>query len=1114
MGRFAVPLILVLLASPLCAQDITASIVGTVTDQSGAAIPGANVTVTHLDTNVVVRKTQTDSDGGYVATLLPIGNYAIKVEMKGFKTFVRSGIELHINDRLTVPITLEVGDVSQEITVEAEATPVELQSPVVAGLVTGEEVRELSLNNRNFLQLIALVPGVTNSGTTDEVYIGTTNPHGTTNVIPFNISGGRNSASNFTVDGADNVDRGSNQTLLSFPNIDSIAEFKVVRGQYSADTGRAGAGQVSVVTRSGGKQLRGSLFEFFRHDKLSANDYFNNARNIARRPLRYHNFGYTISGPIPKLGTANRERHKTFFFWSHEFRRVSTFSTATSYLPTADLKNGIFSAPVCVEFAAGACVAMSNRITNINPVAAAYLKDIWSKLPDGDPVTYLHYSPRRSRYDFRQELIKIDHVLSRDWTIFIKHSRDTIPTEEPGGLFTNSPVPGVANTKTDSPGRTTVVRAVGTISQIMLNEFGVTYSYGAIVSRPTGLISYDKAPNVRPNLPFKSTLTRVPTLAVSGFSSLTGYGPYDDYNRNFNIYDNFTRIMGKTQLRLGFTFNYYQKTENAAGNNVGSFTIPNTPQFGSRPSGVTTYQQAWANFLLGYVSTFTQASLDLFPDMRQKQLEFYVQDDYRATRNLTVNIGVRVSNFWLPYDAKQMLTNFDYNRWDPAKAPQVNAAGNLVPNTGDPLNGIIVNGKDSPYGKKTANEDLWQFAPRVGFAWDPTGKKKTAIRSGYGITYDSTLVGIYEQNIFTNPPFQNSITLTNTRLDNPAAGVESISLAPKVLRTTPIPYMIPYTQQWSFDIQQQFGRRTFFTIGYYGSKATHLIGIVDINTVKPGLAVEAGLMTRGTPITSSTTPRLNAIRPYRGYAGMYSIQNWFNSNYHSLQSSVNRQLGRGSNIRAAYTWSKVLTDSPSDRSHAPQNFYDRKADYARATFDRTHVLTISYIYHLPFASKSKGWVRQAFQGWELSGIMSFSSGLPLRVTSSLGYDWGGLGTLGSSPAPLRTDMVSDPNKNAPHTIAKWFNTEAFVAPPASEVRPGNAPASFAIGPGFQKYDASLFKNFKVNERWRVQFRAEAFNLPNHANWLNPAVGVGGSTFGQITSAREPRKMQMALKVLF
>ncbi len=1092
-------------------QEVTGTINGAVLDASGSPIPGATITVTNIARGQVLATVSTAADGQFTAPLLPVGPYTVAAEAKGFKKVVQKDIDLHVGDKLGLRFDLPVGDVAEQVTVEATALAVQTESSTAEGLVSGGEVRELALNNRNYIQLISLMPGVTNNAATDEIYIGTTNPLGSTNTIPFSLNGGRTSANNYMVDGADNIDRGSNLTLLAYPSVDAIAEFKVLRGTYSAEYGRGAAGQINVVTRGGGKDFHGGGYEFFRNDKLAANDYFSNFRNIPRKPLRYNNFGYNIGGPVILPGY-NKDRNKTFFFFSQEYRRVITYSTFNALAPSDDLKKGVFSQPVCVDIGF-TCNATATQIAPAqwNPVAKQYFDGIWSKLPSGDPTNSFNlYTPLRSVYNARQEFVRIDHRFTDNLNVFVRYLKDTIPTEEPGGLFTGNPYPGLATTKTDSPGKGWVARGNWNIRPSLIADVGFSYSYGAIVSRILGLMDSTKT-SINVPLPFKSTLNRIPNVSISGLSGLSGYGPYDDFNRNYNTYVNLVKLAGRHTLKFGTSINYYSKTENASGNNAASFTFSNTP----RPTGTLSALQGWANFLLGNASAFSQASLDLTPYIRQRQLEGYVQDDFKWTRNFTVNIGVRYSLFRQPFDANGMLTNFDPSKYDPSKAPKVDpATGLLVLNTGDPLNGILTNNGSSPYGTKIAPESKGGWAPRIGFSWDPSGRGLWAIRSGYGISYDSMLVGVYEQNIFQNPPYVNSVTINNTRFENPAAGTTSISASPKVLRGTPNSSALPYTQQWSFDVQHQLTPKTMIDLGYFGSKSTHLIGIVDLNQIPVGAAVAAGIMNPSTPLTSATSTRLNAIRPYQGYNAINMIQPWFNSNYNSMQLSAQQRMAGNATIRLSYTWSRAMTDATSDRSNAPQYTYARNLDYARATFDRTHVATLSYIYPIPFGRGSNAVVRNLIGGWQLSGIATFMTGSPLRVTSGLGYDWGGIGIIGSSASSPRPDLVGDPQAGAPHTIAQWFNTAAFAAVPAGQVRPGNAAATTVIGPGTERFDTSLFKRFPIYERVNATFRFETFNTLNHTNYLGVSTSLGSTNFGQITSAREPRRVQLALKVEF
>ncbi len=1101
------------------AQEITGSILGTVQDSSGSGVPGATVTVTNTDRNAVVRVTTTDSGGAYSAPLLPGGHYSIAAEAKGFKKSIKRDIQLSVNDKLTIDFNLEIGDVQQEVTVESNPVQVELQTSARQGLISGNQVRELALNARNYEQLVSLMPGVTYTGTGNQIYVGVSNPlNGQSNQVSFAINGGRTSQNNWTVDGADNVDRGANLTLLNYPSIDAIEEFRVLRGQYSAEFGRNAGGMVNVITKSGGNRLHGDLYEFFRNDKLAANNFFNNRNSVnpgadghARvPPLRYNNFGYTVGGPvvIPKVYNG---KNKTFFFFSQEFRRVITYASAQGTAPTADEKNGIFSTPVCVaSSSSGTCTQTASQIASINPIAAAYIKDIWSKVPNGD-ANHQIFLALRNVFNARQELYRFDHVFNEKWSVFGRFLKDSIPTVEPRGLFTGASLPGVSDTTTDSPGKGFMFRVIGNLTPSIINEAGYSYSYGAVLSTPTGLDASVNSPGIKPALPFAVSLGRIPSLAFSGtISSVTGFGPYLDYNRNHNWFDNLTKIAGRHTIKAGVTVVHYNKSENQGTNNVGTFTFATTP----RPTTASTTQQAWANFLTGTVSSFTQTARDITPDINLNQIEMFVQDDYRIRRNLTLNIGVRYSLFRQPTDASGFLNNFDPSKYDPAKAPKIDANGNLVPGTGDPLNGLIVAGKNSQFGSKITNENHGDFAPRIGFSWDPFGDGKTAVRAGYGFAYDFPQVGIYESMSTANPSSVQTITINNTTFQNVGAGTVAVSAAPPPLAAIGIPWKMPYVQQFSFDIQRELPAKYIVAVGYVGSKGTNLIGQADINQVPPGLGVAAGLTDANTPFNRTTDPRLNQVRPYLGYNAINTITTWWDSKYNSLQASLQKRFSGNGFLGINYTWSKFLTNAGTDIA-APMNTYNRQGDYGLSPYDRPHVFSVNWNYELPWLKSRTGFVKYTLAGWQYSGILSISSGLPFNESDgTVGLDPGGLGILGSSASGTRADAICNPNSNAPHTIAQWFNGACFANVPTGVVRPGNSGRNTIRGPGYQNWDMSLFKNFHFTESRYFQFRAEFFNIFNHTNWSVINATRLGATYGNITAARDPRIIQLGAKLYF
>jgi hypothetical protein len=1114
-------LLAVCAAVSLLGQGITGTITGTALDATGAGVPGASITITNTDRNAVVRTAVTDSSGYYVAPLLPVGHYSVTAESAGFKKAVSKNIELNVNDSLTLNLSLQVGSLASEVSVEADVTPVELQSPVSSTLISGNQIRELTLSARNYEQLVALMPGVTYTGTGDQIYVGSQNPlTGQSNAVTFSVNGGRTDQNSWTIDGADNVDRGANLTLLSYPSVDAIAEFKVVRGQYSAEYGRNASGTINVVTKSGTSEFHAGAYEFFRNDKLAANPYFNNANRVnvdangkaQVAPIRYNNFGYNIGGPV-YLPNLYEQKNKTVFFFSEEFRRVITYGAVQGTAPTADEKNGIFAAPVCVQVSGSTCTASSTTISNIDPVAQAYIKDIFSKIPDA-PASHLINTSLRNVTNFREEILKIDHVFSPRWSLQGRYIHDSIPTIEPRGLFTGAGLPGVSTTSTNSPGWGLNFRLTGTLSPTLVNEAGYSFSYGAIVSDPIGLDALDNAPDIKVKLPYAVTLGRIPTMNFGGVSTLTGFGPYRDYNRNHNWFDNLTKIQKSHTIKAGVSINRYQKTENAAGNNVGSFTFSTTP----RPAGsaATTTMQGWANFLLGNFSSFSQVARDITPDIRANQIEMYIQDDYRARRNLTLNAGVRYGLYRQPYDANGYLNTFDPKSFDPAKAPKIDASGNLVAGTGDPLNGFIIGGKNSPWGQKIAPEKYLNFAPRFGFSWDPFRKGMTVLRGGYGIVYDVPAPGRYEDPITTNPASVQSITILNASFSNVTGGTVSVPSAPPSITAIGTNYQTPYIQQYSFEIQHQLPAQYVVMVGYVGSKGTHLWGEPDLNQLQPGQAVALGVTDANTPLITSTDPKVNAYRPYPGYRAINVYETWFDSRYNGLQTMLRKDFTGKGFLTFSYTWSKTLTNAGTNAA-TPQNFYNRAGEKGHSPYDRNHVVSASWSYELPFFRNSQRFLKQTVGGWQYTGILSVASGLWSfnPSSSSLGTDPGGLGILSAgSGATPRSDFICDPNKDAPHTLGQWFNTNCMKDVPAGTVRPGNAPRNGIRGPGYQIWNMGMYKNFHFNERSSLQLRLETTNTFNHTNWASIGATLGSSTFGQVTGARDPRIVQLGLKLYY
>jgi hypothetical protein len=1208
----AVAGLLACFATLASAQEITGSFVGTVRDPSGLPIPGAKVTITDAEKKIVVRTLTTNEQGQFSAPLLPVGTYDIAAEAQSFKKQVATGVNLHLNQRRGVDFTLELGNISDTVTVTAAAITIESSMPIVSSLITGNQAREISLNNRNWVQLVTLAAGVSND-LSDQVYTGTTNPEGQANTINISVNGARSSQNTFTVDGADITDRGSNITIQAYPSVDSIGEFKVLRSLYPAESGRSGGGQINIVTRSGTANYHGSTYEFLRNEIFNANNFLINASaspalgrdenfKAKRTPFRYNDFGWLLGGPVPFADKVFGERGKEiFFFFSQEFRRDRRASApVTTSVPDESLRKGIFPIPVCINRPAlGETSCTGSYIlpagtpiptSLLNPVAQGYLTGIYNKLPlPNNPTVsnpFALITPLRNVSNFRQEVIKIDHAFSSKGSAYYRYQHDDIPTIDANALFSNgSGLPGVSTTQTNSPGKTHTAQVTYTVSQRMILEGRYTYGYGAILSKNVGTLALANT-QVPVTLPFENTRDRVPTLTGNGFTGLTSFGPYDNFSYKHNFAGSWTGIFGSHTVKAGGMFSLYRKNENAlAGYNESRFyafstTLPTGQTFPQNyvlPNGtvlanaltLTRAQnmQSWANFLVGNVQSFEQAHYDYTADMRQKTFEAFVQDEFRVRRNVTIYYGVRYSYFPPPYDKNGRLSNFVPSLYNPSAAAQVTGNGQRVSGIGNFCNGIIVNDQNyttgpavynctptkSPWGKYVVDFSKRDFAPRFGIAWDPFGKGETAIRTGYGIYHEQILNGFYLWVIGQNPPYQETVSGSNTRLDNPAAAI-SFSATPQALRAVDTDFKTPYMQHWSLDIQQQITRSTILTIGYYGSKGTHLIGVTELNDLPPGKALNSmcapgtsyyaqtpaptlvpcmpvGYAFRnttsvtGNPNVLGTTTYtdqliLDQIRPYRGYRGISTLQPRYDSNYHSLQISAQQRFAGSSQVNLAYTWSKNLTNSPNDRSNYPQDSYDLRSEYQRAALDRTHIFSMNYVYEIPFFRTQSGFVGRALGGWQASGIITYNTGLPFSpATSSL--DYAGLGLINAYPG-ARPNQLCDPNFNAPHTMAQWFTAACYQANPPNTGAgsfgfantPGNGGRGVIQGPPTTRIDFTMAKSFRLYEDVRLQFRAEMFNILNHTNYRALSLNVTSGSYGQVTSVRDPRTMQMALKIVF
>jgi hypothetical protein len=1112
------------------AQELTATLTGIVTDSSGAIIPNASVTVTQNGVNGGTRVVQSDATGNYVFTNLPAGTYTLSVASSGFETFEAKNVVLNVAEKRGLNVQLKAGSTSTTVTVEATAVAVETESGSQAGTITGQQIRELELAGRNFQQLVTLQPGVVNQ-MGDETSAGNT---------AMSVNGARPTANNWTVDGADINDSGSNGTVINAPNVDAIQEFTLQRGNYDAGYGRSGGGQVLVATKAGTSQFHGDAYEFVRNTALDSNEWFNKRTQAIngepnKNAVNHHNvYGYTIGGPVFIPSFYNTEKKKTFFFWSEEWRKQST--PGGDSFPAASQANlgGFFTIPGTTSngvvqpaqepMAPAGCItgwtidpATGNGSGTVQPAcysknSQVYLTNVFDKFPANSGANYqFSYSAQNN---FRDDIVRVDHYLSDKVHFYARYMNDSMPVDNPEGLWAGSNYPGLVDTLVDSPGKNVVGNLTWTINPKVVNEFEFVWSQGEYHSAIKGG-QFATSSSINSSLTNQwspDPYGKVPAVAITGITGFNaGSSPWKERNLDRTYFDNLAFNFGRHTLRFGFQIQQMIKTENAV-NGEPSFNF-----------------NSWGDFLLGNVASFSQTLPDIIPDLHFVNSEAYVQDDWKLSHRLTVNLGVRWSRLPSVTDVKNTLSNFDPAYYSPQLAPQIDAnsvitdsnAGNFVPGqfvSGMELlpatytNGIIFpKGAAcaqaqaiapmvtcSPFGKYVNPNYNANFAPRIGFSYDLTGGGKTVVRGGFGIFYDRLLDGIWEQNAFANPPLAQRTTINNAPFDNIKGGQAAVSYGPNGITATGNPtFKVPDYANYNLSVQHQLMPSTVIEVAYVGNQARHLLGEYDEN--QPTVAAR---------ITAPNTTSVNAIRPYAGYAGIVSRAPFFSNNYNSLQVSLNHHA-HGLEVGLAYTYSKDLTTNSSDRSNMAPDSYNVSLDYGASTYNTPHIFTANYVYDLPFFHGQQGLEGKVLGGWEVSGITQFISGSSYSVTQARDpWDPNGL-NVGLGLGATRTDVVA-PIHN-PKTVNQWFTTSSFAH---AFNHFGNEANGALLGPGFENWDLAAIKNIKIVERLNFQLRGEFFNAFNHESFSTVDSSIDDGAFGQVTAGHSPRRIQIGAKLVF
>ena len=1117
------------------AQD--ASIVGTVTDPSGASVPNVRITVTNTETGSTHTVVSNDS-GQYAIPELKIGHYDAKAEATGFKVAEQKGLQLQVGDRTRVDFQMQLGGAQETVTVEANAVRVQTDSGEQSNVITGQQISQIAVSGRSMYQLAALTPGASSQIGAGGMSAGVVNTSagGDANV---EFNGMRQNHNIYLLDGGEDDDRGGAGGMSIAPSSDAIAEFRALTSNYSADYGLSSAGTMTMVLKSGSSTLHAAAWEFNRNDAFDARNFFNPAPQPVAE-LRLNTFGFNVGGPVTFGRLYNRERKKTFFFYNMEWRRLiqgivnngqpvplpSTYGgdfggtainvpTAAQVAPSVLAKNcpgGVLPAGIVQGSPfPGNTIPACMISTNATALLSA---GIFPAPTSGDQFTGAATSPT----NVKEEIVRIDHNFSSKFSIFGHFIAEQVSQGYSTSQWSGANVPTVGDTF-GNPSYSAVVHATYAINPNLLNETAFNYNGNRINIVPfagAGLSSLAIPAGFESNRLFTGPNNddRFPNIDLNGstgtkveISSWPWHNVADDYQ----IRDDVSWTHGAHQFKFGGSWALYKKTQDLFGQTQGGFNF----------DGTFTGND-FADFLLGDAKNYQELAVQDAGQWNNVSWAAYVQDNWRVSRKLTLNLGLRWDGVPHTYEANNRMGNFYPSLYNPANAALLNPDGSINPASpglgtspnpilaGIPLylNGVGIPGQNG-VPKGLVNNHWAAFGPRLGFAYDLTGAGKTVVRGGFGIMYER-IQGNDMYNAGPNIPFSLQVTTPGpVEFSNPTLSLASGTAAALPINAASVTglaindYNLPVSYQWSIGVQRQLGARSVLGIAYVGNQNRHQNDYRETNlpdqSALPEL-IKGGIYT--------LAPGL----PYPGFHSIDLSQNEANSHYNALQVDLTSQVGRDLTLRAYYTLSRTIDPVTGNGGQDLQNVSNPYAgwqyDNGPGGYDRTHNAAVNFIYDLPiFRHTENRLLKSTLGGWEVSGIVTLTSGLPLNPQLT-----GGQSSNGLPNATNRPDQIA--SVSYPHTVAEWFSTSSFVNPAAGSF--GDAGHNSLRGPGRDNWNISLFKSFVLSETRgsRLELRVESFNTWNHTEFNQVSNGLGSNNFGQVTSAFDPRVFQLGGKIYF
>jgi hypothetical protein len=1069
-------------------QGTTGTITGTVSDSGGAVVPGAAVTVTNEQTHLALRSLSNES-GDFVVPGLEPGDYDVSLVKQGFQTYTESRVMVKPAQVSTINAVLKVGELTTAIQVEASAARVQISTPEVSSEVTERQIATLPLNGRNLQTLGVLMPGVTNLAPDTAAQTGGFLTSNTMSVNGMGIAG-----SMYYLDGVFNVNSGSFNKLDITPPPDTVEEVRLLQNNYGAQYTLFQPSVMLLVTKSGTSSYHGSAFEYLRNDAFDARNFF-----TPKVPaLKQNIFGYTIGGPFTIPGHFNTKKDKVFFFWSQQWTVQHIASILTGRDATQAERNGTFSTKIINPTTGQPFPQDGSGNYQIPPgmlnAQSLLFLNAMAPLPNnpaGGFNNYLNTTPTIN--NTRDDEIKGDYIFGprlRLMAEYMDELQTNLSSSQSFGLTT---IYSTVKQPITAPDQLAQIRLTQVFSPSLVNTTSINMCNYDVNFQVTGLVYKNQLPGFSSTLPFNGYLSdKLPEVDFSGGWPNIGVSrilPADHSAQLENtLSDDASWLRGKHYLEFGFEQVYGTDRQLAFAATAGQWLF--NGQFTGNPM---------ADYLIGKAATFTQGSSDVRSYQHWTTTSGYVQDQWKAKRRLTLTLGFRYAYSPQPSFQKG-ISNFIPSRFNPAKAPIVNPDGTFTtgPNY-DPLNGLVFGGVTPGFPANYTTLHRNFYNPSFGFAYDVFGDGKTSLRGGFGITHANIFQNACNTQCPLNYPLTTTLTLLSAPFPSPVGAVAKPATVP-TLRTQDQNLNTGRTGNFSLSLQHEFQGGWFVSLAGAGDAIVH--GVFDANENQP---LPFGGFDFNPIINTGTVSPYAYGAPFPGYGALPEVISPIRGTWYGLMFNARHPVGHNFFASVAYTWQKGLTvsrgQSITSSYSGTQNYYNINSSRGPANVIPSQVFSFSAIWTLPWFAQASGLKGAFLKNWQYSDITSIQGGFPLDPGLATAHP--GLAT--------RPNRIAN-NITGPKTRQQWFNTSAFAAPSPGFF--GNAGTGIITGPGTIDFDMALYKDFKFGETRKIQFRGEFFNVFNHTNFNGVVTSFGAGNFGQVTSAKDPREIELVLRLEF